>query len=511
MKRKGYISPLIEMYENFEVAFYGFADKKHRRNEVKKFEQNLESNLQELRQYYIAETWQTSEYTFKDVSKPKKRKVAKLPIQDHVIQWAISNQIEDYLHKSMIKYSCSCVKGRGTHFFKQALERELKSNYNDTYYFVQLDIHHYFLNIDHNLMKSRYRRKIKDNKLLFFLDEFVDSFHQGLPLGVKISQMLANIFLAPFDWLAIECFKILQDQDKFNYWQDRYVTDKILTCRTQADADVLNKGVEYVKSLFKQYLNEGLRHYLRFADNIIILHRDKTFLHIIAQISIMILARDYLLQVNKNWNVRPVHAGGIDVCGYVFFHDHTALRKRNKQALCRQVAELKKKGLTDKEIQLKCASRVGFAQHADTRNLLKKLNMEKRLGKLIKNRKRKAPFEGMEFEQKQSIEDIICHVGEDENQKLILLMDYIVDDSVIEKNDDGTPKQRIALRYKCLNHIYGPEDNPTYEWGEEHYAFSGSKIMIEQAEQDFNREDLPSVTVIQEYVNKQRKKFYKFT
>jgi len=49
-------------------------------------------------------------------------------------------------------------------------------------------------------------------------------------------------------------------------------------------------------------------------------------------------------------------------------------------------------------------------------------------------------------------------------------------------------------------------------WQEkEYYSFSGSKVMIDQAEEDFSREDLPLVTVVQEFVNKQRKKFYKFT
>ena len=511
MKRQGDISPLIETKSNFEAAYWGYSEHKHSRPNVQRFEAELEVNLDYLLDSYTKGTWVTSEYTFKDVSEPKKRKVAKLPVKDHVIQWAVSNPIEPFLLRSMIDNSCSCVKGKGTHYFKKILEKKLKDHYEDTYYFIQLDIHHYFLHINHDIMKERYRRKIKDKKLLSFLDEFVDSFHQGLPLGVKISQMLANLYLAPFDWMAIECFRILENEDKFNYWQNRYVTERFLTCRTEEDATDLNKGVEYLKSLFKTYVNEGLRYYLRFADNIIILHRDKTFLHLIAELSIMILTRDYLLEVNRSWNVRPVHAGGIDVCGYVFFHDHTLLRKRNKKALCRQVAKLKKKGLSQRDIELKCASRIGFAQHADTRNLLKKLNMEKRLGKVIKNRKRKAPFEGMEFEQKQSIEDIICHVGENENEKLILLTDFKIDDSVIEKNDDGSPKRRIALRYKSIKSVSGTEDDPTYEWGEEHYAFSGSQIMIEQAEEDFSKEDLPSITVIQEYVNKQRKKFYKFT
>ncbi|MFR9506781.1 MAG: hypothetical protein SNI45_06925 [Rikenellaceae bacterium] len=512
MKRKGYISQKIETLENFEDAFQGYSENKRNRKVVRDFEKNLESNLQNLLQRYKDASWTTSEYVYKEVYHPKKRIVAKLPVDDHVIQWAACLQIEELLHDSMIGRSCSCVKGKGTHYFSKILQDELLSDPEDTFYFVQLDIHHYFLNINQDLLKERYRRKFKDPKLLSFLDEFVDSFDPGLPLGVKISQILANVFLAPFDWLALECFNILGDREKFKYWQSRYVTDKLIVCRNEFDAVDVGKGVHHLNMLFERYVREGLRHYFRFADNIIILHRDKTFLHIITEMSIMILTRDYPLEVNRNWNVRPVHAGGIDVCGYIYYHDHTMLRKRNKKALCRQVAKLRNKGTPQREIELKCASRVGFASHCNSKHLLKTLDMEKRLGAKIKNKRKKAPFEGMEFDQKQSIDDIICHLNDEENDKLIQLIDYKVDDSVIEKNDDGTPKQRIALRYKTIKSVSGSEDEPIYEWNDtEHYTFSGSKIMIEQAQEDFSKEDLPSPTVIKEFINKLKKKFYKFT
>lgn len=229
------------------------------------------------------------------------------------------------------------------------------------------------------------------------------------------------------------------------------------------------------------------------------------------ELSVMILSRDYMVQVNKSWNVRPSWMGN-DLCGYVFFHDHTKLRKRNKKALVKQVHRLQKKGLTNEEIRRKVASRAGFAYHCDSLHLLKTLNME-RLGNKIKNRRKKAPFEGMTVEQKKSIEDIVCFGGKDENKHFILLIDYDIDDSVIEKNEDGTPKQRIAIRYKCMAAIKNADtDNPDIEWEEqEWYSFSGSRVMIDQATNDFNKDDLPLPTVIKEFVNKNKKKFYKFT
>lgn len=512
MKRKGHISKRVATQRNFEDAFWGYSEGKHGRYEVQRFESNLKDNLQNLLNAYVARSWRTSPYTSKEVFKPKHRIVQKSKVDDHVIQWASMLPEERWLQDTFYNRSPACVLGRGTHYYVRQEVAELRTfSQNELYYFVQLDIHHYFLNINHDLMKSRLREKLKDPVLLYLWDEFIDSF-PGLVLGVKLSQLLSGLFLAPFDWLALKCFGIGNDVEKFHYWQNRYVTDCFLTCRTNEQAAELSKGVAYLKRKFSGFVREGLLHYSRFADNIVIKHEDKVFLHLMVELAIVTLSRDFLLNVNKNWNVRPTWMGN-DLCGYVFFHDHLRLRKRNKKALCRQVAKLRKKGYSERDIRLKSASRAGFAYHADARNLLKSLNMEKRLGTVIKNRKKKAPFEGMTAEQKMSVEEIICYENSNENEKLIQLIDYKVDDSVIEKNDDGTPKRRIAIRYKRIDHIENVDaEEPTYVWGDkEYYSFSGSKVMIDQAEQDFSKEDLPLATVIKEFVNKQRKKFYKFT
>ena len=512
MKRKGYLSEKIESPENFKKAFRGYSRGKHHRDAVKHFEEHLDDNLSLLLQSYANSSHHTSPYIKKEVYEPKRRVIHKSPVKDHVIQWAALLPVESWLMDTYYYRSPACVPGKGTHFFIRKEMKELCScSQEEVYYHVQLDIHHYFPNINHDIMKRRYRDKIKDPKLLHFLDEFVDSSPQGLVLGVKLSQLLSGLYLAPFDRLALRCFDIGADSDKFHYWQNRYVTDCFLTCRSPQQAAELAKGIAYLNAKFDRFVRQGLIHYSRFADNIVIKHADKTFLHIITELAVLTLARDFLLQVNRSYNIRPTWMGN-DLCGYVMFHDHILLRKRNKQSLCRQIAKLRKKGLTDEEIRLKCASRWGFAIHADTKHLLKKLNMEKRLGAVIKNRKKKAPFDGMTVDQKLSIEEIIC-VGDDESDKLIQLIDYKIEDSVIEKTEDGKPKQRIAIRYRMIDHIENSEqEEPTYIWRDkEFYSFSGSKVMIDQAEQDFSREDLPIATVIKEFTNKFKKKFYKFT
>ena len=141
--------------------------------------------------------------------------------------------------------------------------------------------------------------------------------------------------------------------------------------------------------------------------------------------------------------------------------------------------------------------------------------MEKRLGAVVGKRKRKTPFEGMTGSQKRSIDEIICKEKDDENEKIIRLLDYKIEDSIIETNEDGSPKQRIAIRYNRADKVDIESDKegaPKYTWSEqEFYSFSGSKVMIDQGENDFSKADLPIATVVKEFTNKIHKKFYKFT
>jgi hypothetical protein len=76
-----------------------------------------------------------------------------------------------------------------------------------TKYCLKIDIKKFFPNINHNILKKLLRRKIKDNDLLWLLDEIIDSIDGdiGVPIGNYLSQYFANFYLAYFDhWLKEE-------------------------------------------------------------------------------------------------------------------------------------------------------------------------------------------------------------------------------------------------------------------------------------------------------------------
>ena len=126
MKRRGHISPLIETMRNFELAYDGFSEDKRSRNSVHEFESGLSARLESLLQAYANETWHTSPYRNETIHERKTRVISKLPIADHVIQWAACLHVEPLLCDTFIRRSCSCVKGRGTHDFVDLLRKDMQ-------------------------------------------------------------------------------------------------------------------------------------------------------------------------------------------------------------------------------------------------------------------------------------------------------------------------------------------------------------------------------------------------
>jgi len=520
MKRKGKFSERIETIDNFRLAFEGSSQHKHRRPDIAKFECDLETNLFNLLHEYIEESFKTSEYTYFTVLEPKPREISKLPYEDHVMHWAVLNVIENYVKNTFIRNTFSCIKGRGTHDLFHRLQNDLYNNdVNKTFYVFKGDIRKFYDTVDHEIVKKMIRRKIKDKKLLRWFDEVIDSKgeNKSLPIGTKIAQLLANLILSLFDFDLKNCFYINNNPELVAHYTQRYIWEKIDQARTVADFNELAKGSVYLANKYHGFL-KNIEFYYRYADDFSVMHEDKVFLHHVLEWCGLYLGNELKLEIRHNYQIFPITSRGFYYVGYIFYQGHTELSKKNKQALCRQVISLRKKGFTDEEVRLKAASRIGYASHANTKNLIRTLKMEKRLGELIRKRRMRKPFEGLTDENKKKIAEIIYDTTLPESRRgkeeefLILLEDFVIENSAIEKEKDGSPRRCIAIRYKVIDHIDIVDENKEYKWKEEEwYSFSGSRIMIEQAEDNFSKEDLPIATVITLYQTNKGANFTKFT
>lgn len=124
----------------------------------------------------------------------------------------------------------------------------------------------------------------------------------------------------------------------------------------------------------------------------------------------------------------------------------------------------------------------------------------------------------------------------------ILLVDYMVVKSKIEKEKvttkvkDGegvmkdvvneVAKDALTIRFKKILKTYTDQDTGEEVYvcvkkkdaegndtnvDAEYYAYTGSKILIDQAENDFSKDDLPCPTIIQQFSTAKGQTFFKFT
>ena len=335
MKRIGNIYDKIISLENLQ-----FADEKARKGKLKTYgvkvhDRNREANLLALHEALKAGTYRTSEYSTFKIYEPKERIIFRLPyFPDRIVHHAIMNVLEPIWLSVFTADTYSCIKKRGIHAAAKKLRHVIDKDKQGCTYCLKIDIRKFYPSINHDVLKSIVRRKLKDTRLLKLLDEIIDSA-EGLPIGNYLSQYLANLMLTYFD-----------------HW------------------------VKEVKKV---------RYYFRYADDIVVLHSDKKVLRgLLAEFETYI-AEETKLQVKDNKQVFPVgkdhrdrHGRGIDFLGFVFYLNETRLRKRIKQNLCRKCAQLlkRKNPIDAKDFKQAIASWWGWCKYSDSDYYINKLNVK---------------------------------------------------------------------------------------------------------------------------------------
>lgn len=299
------------------------ADEKARKGKafqygVKVHDRNREGNILLLQDMLQSRTYKTSEYDIFKVYEPKERIVYRLPyFPDRIAHHAIMNVLEPLFVSVFTANTFSCIKGRGIHGAARAVRKALRDP-QGTVYCMKLDIKKFYPSIDHDILKDLLRKKIKDEGLLWLLDEIIDSA-PGLPIGNYLSQYLANFYLTYFD-----------------HWLKE------------------TKRVKY---------------YFRYADDLVILSGSKTDLQAILKSIDHYLSLKLNLSIKDNYQIFPVESRSIDFVGYKFYHTHTLLRKSIKQNFARKMMR------PDKIKSL--ASYWGWAKHCNSNSLLNKLINQK--------------------------------------------------------------------------------------------------------------------------------------
>jgi len=225
MKRHKNLFPQIVHFNNLLAAAHQAQRGKRYRKNVLAFNYNLEAELFQLQTELESKTYRPGPYTTFEIKEPKPRLISAAPYRDRIVHHALCNIIVPIFERTFIRDSYANRLGFGTHRALRRFTKFARSNR----YILQCDIQKYFPSIDHPILKSLLRRKLKCHDTLWLIDTIIDNSNEqepvtayfpgddlftsqqrrhGLPIGNLTSQFFANVYLNGFDHFIKEQLKI---------------------------------------------------------------------------------------------------------------------------------------------------------------------------------------------------------------------------------------------------------------------------------------------------------------
>ena len=314
----------IISFENLLVSWQEFLPGKKKRNDVAEFLLNFSDNLLTLHQELKHKIYKHGGYDPFKINDPKPRDIHKARVRDRLLHHAIYNALYTYFDSKFIFDSYSCRLGKGTHKAVNRFRefgRKVSKNHTKTCWVLKCDIKKFFANIGHQILKNILSGEIKCKNIMYLLGEVIGSFSTmgksniGLPLGNLTSQLFVNIYMNEFD--------------------------------------------QFTKRVLKT------KYYIRYADDFVILSRDKDCLLELVPNIADFLDENLKLSLHPNKVSIKTFASGIDFLGWVHFPHHRVLRTSTKR---RMFANLE-----HKMSELTLASYAGLLSHGNAYKLQKQI------------------------------------------------------------------------------------------------------------------------------------------
>lgn len=274
---------------------------KRQKDDVQEFQMRLMDNILKLHEDLREGRYRHSSYTAFKIADPKPRDIHKASVRDRLLHHAIYRKLYPFFDRTWIADSYSCRNDKGTHramnrFRKFALK--VSKNNTKTCWVLKCDVRKFFASIDQDVLIKILVRYIPDNRIISLIKEIIGSFQStglgiGLPLGNLTSQLLVNVYMNEFDQHA------------------------------------------------KHHLK--CRNYIRYADDFVILSKDKKWLESLLPRIEEFLNNKLHLSLHPDKVYIKTFASGVDFLGWVHFPSHRVLRSASKKRMIRNLKEERSK------------------------------------------------------------------------------------------------------------------------------------------------------------------------
>ena len=198
---------------------------------------------------------------------------------------------------------------------------------------MKCDIKKFFNSIDHGVLKEIIFRRVKDEKVIWLINEIIDSFEystgsrKGLPIGNLTSQLFCNIYMNEFD--------------------------------------------QFVKHELK------VKHYARYTDDFVFLsHLDEGFDQILVQVELFLTEKLELVLHERKVIKRTLHQW-IDFLGYVIRPYNLLIRTKTKKRIFKKfknkIMSLNNGSINKDEMGNSLSSFLGVLSHANAHKISQEL------------------------------------------------------------------------------------------------------------------------------------------
>ena len=168
----------VTALENLLVAWEEFKVGKTSKEDVRRFEFNLEENLFALRDDLVSNRYSHGKYTPFYIRDPKQRLIHKATVRDRVLHHALFRVLSPVFDPTFIVNSFSCRLGKGVHKGVASLKnglRKVSRNNTRICFALKCDIQKFFQSVDQEILMRVITRKLKDEKVLRLLEQVISS------------------------------------------------------------------------------------------------------------------------------------------------------------------------------------------------------------------------------------------------------------------------------------------------------------------------------------------------
>ncbi len=221
MKRLNNLYPNIYKFENILDAYDEVCRNTKNKRKVRNYREYKCIYISRIYNTLVSKSYVVGPYNIFTIYEPKERRIVSQNMHDKVINHLVSRFIlYPAILPCLIDGNVASRKGMGT---KKGLELATKFHNickmkYKKYYILKCDISKFFASIDHDILKSKLKRRIKDKDALNIVFSIIDSDDVGLSIGNMTSQVLAIFYLNDLDHYIKETLKIkyyVRYQDDF--------------------------------------------------------------------------------------------------------------------------------------------------------------------------------------------------------------------------------------------------------------------------------------------------------